>query len=72
MATDKIFHDCAKYLSKTYFRSFKEVGLWETDLEFYYAENTLYILHSKKTNAYYFVHAVSPANALMQVVNGVI
>lgn len=71
MTIDKHLQEVFRNLNRIYFHDFKDVGINEPDFEYYYAESTLYLIRQRKTKAYYFVTAISPANALMQVKNEV-
>lgn len=71
MQFDKLAHEFYKHLDKVYFHDFKDVGIAEARFEYYYAESTLYIIHDRLFNNYYFINAVSPANALTIIKNGV-
>ena len=52
---------------QSFFQSIKNIRWRECEendrLQWYYAENTYYVVNDKETNAYWFVNAKSPVKA---------
>ena len=64
MQTDIAFQTVFSAIKKVKWRECEQNNLYE----WYYAESQIYIIHSKESDAYFFVKAKSPLNAYEHVV----
>lgn len=69
---DKAFHLVASATENIHWHDFREVGaLGETECDYYYAENELYVIRDRCYLVLWFVKARNPIEALHKYENSV-